>query len=111
MKQEIKEYITEISVTNYKVGNLKLKLEDRNTYVIIQVYAPASLSEDKEIEEFYTTLGETIEPYNHTKGRRIVIMGDFNSQIGETLEGKFRNLPNYCYGRRNEKGWRMLRFC
>lgn len=38
-------------------------------------------------------------------------MGYFSSPIGQRLEGESRYLGNYCYGRRNVRGWRTLRFC
>jgi hypothetical protein len=41
----------------------------------------------------------------------IIILGDFNSQVGMSLHGEWKFIGNYGYGKRNERGWRLLNFC
>ena len=76
---------------------------------IIQTYAPDGSHEEEDVEEFYDNLEEEMR---RTKAGDItIVIGDFNSKIGndnidyEDVMGKFG------LGDRNERGERMLEFC
>ena len=38
-------------------------------------------------------------------------MGDWNSQVGQREKEEKDVLVKYGYGKRNDRGWRLLRFC
>ena len=75
--------------------------------VIIQVYMPTSAHEDTEVEEIYEQLNDLIE---EEKGSdNLVVMGDWNSVIGEGQDGK--EVGAFGLGTRNERGERLVDFC
>ncbi len=76
-----------------------LKIENNKRLInCIQIYAPTSTAEDKEIENFYNDLNNTIRKFN--KGREdLIIMGDWNSQIGQRERGEKQILGKYNYGK------------
>ena len=53
-----------------------------NDLTVIQVHAPTAMAKDSEIDEFYEKLVGVLEEQRISAKHRIVIMGDFNSQIG-----------------------------
>ena len=74
---------------------------------VIQVYAPASNTEETEVEWFYEDLQDLLELT--PKKDVLFIIGDWNAKVGsqETPEvtGKFD------LGMRNEAGQRLTEFC
>ena len=85
---------------------LKLKGEKVNT-TIIQVYMPTSEHPDEEIDEMYDTIEEILE--NEATRDNVIIMGDWNSVVGEGLDGK--EVGQFGLGRRNERGEKLVEFC
>lgn len=90
-----------------RVIALKLKSNPIDT-LIIQVYMPTSEAPDETVEEIYTQIEEILE--ENGRGQvRTIIMGDWNSVVGDSnvdnVVGKFG------YGRRNERGERLIEFC
>ena len=75
--------------------------------MVIQVYAPTSIAEEAEAEQFYEDLKDLLEltPQKDV----LFIIGDWNAKVGsqETLgvTGKFG------LGVRNEAGQRLIEFC
>jgi len=39
------------------------------------------------------------------------MMGDFHSQIGKRRDEERDTIGPYNYGNRNERGWKLVRFC
>ena len=76
-------------------------------FTVIQVYAPASNTEEAEIERFYEDLQDLLE-LTPKKGVLFMI-GDWSAKAGsqETsgVTGKFG------LGMRNEAGQRLIEFC
>ena len=75
---------------------------------VIQVYAPTSMSSNKDIDDFY---GELEEVLNDSPKKDInVIMGEWNAKIGRDLDGWETEMGRSGYGERNERGERLLDF-
>ena len=74
---------------------------------VIQVYAPASNTEEAEVERFYENLQDLLELT--PKKDVLFIIGDWNAKVGsqETpgVTGKFG------LGVQNEAGQRLIEFC
>uniref|UniRef100_A0A914VF67 Endonuclease/exonuclease/phosphatase domain-containing protein n=1 Tax=Plectus sambesii TaxID=2011161 RepID=A0A914VF67_9BILA len=90
-----------LDVSRPRIGVLMINLQKQQTLRIIQVYAPTSAADNKEIERFYDDLKEEI----NKRSTYLVIMGDFNAKVGrrqdnETFIGPFG-------GDRNERGERL----
>ncbi|XP_017304277.1 uncharacterized protein LOC108253947, partial [Diaphorina citri] len=74
---------------------------------IIQVYAPTTDSQDDELELFYCKLQETLdEKYENS---RTYLIGDWNCKVGFRKYGE-REMGDYGYGTRNNRGERFLEF-
>lgn len=81
------------------------------TLNIIQIYAPTSQSSEEELEDFYGTLGDTL---NKIPNREIMlILGDWNAKVGTTeADDELRQVVGkYGLGTRNERGTRFIDFC
>ncbi|CAM4881326.1 unnamed protein product [Rotaria socialis] len=74
---------------------------------VIQVYAPTTVADDEEIEDFYVSLQQLVDAT--PKKDTIVIMGDWNAKVGSKLITGITG--NFGLGDRNEAGDRLLEFC
>ena len=88
---------------------LKYEIKRDKILNIFQIYAPTSISP----KEDYDTLLESLEKNIHSgNGKdKLIIMGDFNSQIGEREDFENEIMGPYNYGKRNERGRELIQFC
>jgi hypothetical protein len=78
-----------------------------NNLAIIQVFMPTSKADDKEVKEVYAGIEELMK---HTKPHdNVIIMGDFNTIVGEGREG--REVGDFGLGKRNARGERVVEYC
>jgi len=93
-----------IAILSTKFGGKKLTL--------IQVYAPTSASPEEENSNFYKTLEKTLEKIIVNNNNQLIIMGDFNSQVGQA-EGKEEKAvgPYGIQKKRNDRGKYLVHFC
>ncbi|XKL63185.1 hypothetical protein PGB90_005549 [Kerria lacca] len=89
---------------------LKVKTDKNHSLTIIQIYAPTSLSEETEIELLYENIDQILSK-NNTRKNDLIIMGDFNGQVGLANKEEKETIGGYGFGNRNDRGWRLLRFC
>lgn len=73
----------------------------RKTWTIIQVYAPTEKDPHNETRPFYAQLNQTLMKYTRN---HIILMGDFNAQIGEKLSRNEYITGNYGHGKRSPNG-------
>ncbi|KAJ0183167.1 hypothetical protein K1T71_001143 [Dendrolimus kikuchii] len=94
------------SVSN-RVAYLVLKLTNRYSLKVVQVYAPTSAHSDEEVEAMYDDITKAI--HGTTSAHYNVVMGDFNAKVGvqkcdEPIIGP------YGLGRRNHRGQMLVNF-
>jgi len=90
---------------NDRIMLIKLKT-DENDLVIVQTYMPTSGYKDEEVEEIYEQLEEEME--NVRKNDNLIILGDWNTVVGERQEG---DAVGKCGLRvRNNRGKRLTDF-
>ncbi|XP_012553302.2 LINE-1 reverse transcriptase homolog [Bombyx mori] len=75
---------------------------------IIQVYAPTSSSSDKDLEDFYCDLENTMSKIPNRE--LLIVMGDLNSKIGANANQLSQTAGKFGLGQRNERGERLLEF-
>lgn len=109
IKKEYAKEVTEIKGISDRVATLELKTK-KTKVTCIQVYAPTSSAEEKEIDEFYNNVS-TVYNELRKKDNIILLMGDWNSQVGKREKGEKSTIGEYGYGKRNERGWRLVRYC
>ena len=105
-KRAQKAYISHRS-TNSRIMSVTLRGHHLNT-TVIQVYAPDTSHSDEDVEDFYQQLEDEVEKAN---GDIVIVMGDFNSKIGNNNQGYEDVMGKFGLGERNERGERMLEFC
>ncbi|CAH2108658.1 unnamed protein product [Euphydryas editha] len=73
---------------------------------IVQVYAPTEVAKKEIKNSFYENLNKTMETLYNT----IIVMGDFNSQIGQREKNEDKTLGPYTTGKRNDNGQRLINY-
>lgn len=102
-----KHQILKISSISPRVIYLILKLNQRYSLKIIQVYAPTTDYDDEMVETFYDDISIAIEL---DKTYYTIVMGDLNAKLGsKTDEAEFAMGP-FGYGERNHRGEMFLDF-
>lgn len=104
--EELRGVSERIAILNIKLS-LSGKKEER--WSIIQAYSPTETDkkEDvKTIEKFYEDLQNTIDNAH----KNVIVMGDFNGQIGIQNSGEENTIGNYGYGNRSKNGTRLVNF-
>ncbi|XP_073957407.1 uncharacterized protein [Choristoneura fumiferana] len=108
IKKSLKENILELIGLSDRLAILNIKLSGyTKIWTIIQVYAPTESSGKKDIEEFYNNLSDTLRKYDNNN---LIIMGDFNAQVGTREPGEELILGDYSYGDRSANGHRLTDF-
>ncbi|XP_047026283.1 craniofacial development protein 2-like, partial [Helicoverpa zea] len=79
----------------------------KKDWTIIQVYSPTEQANKTDIEEFYNSLSMVIEKYS---GNNIVVMGDFNAQVGARTAGEEHVIGNFGSGERSKNGEKLVEF-
>lgn len=87
-----------------RIAQLNINLPDYETISIIQIYAPTEVAPKDIKDSFYEDLEKTLASAHKT----IVLMGDFNGQIGERLPNEDRILGQFSTGKRNNNGQRLV---
>ena len=89
-----------------RVAYLILRITDRYSLKVIQVYAPTKTHPDDEVEAMYEEISEAI----HTSETHFtVVMGDFNAKVGMRNGDELR-VGSYGFGQRNPRGQRLVDF-
>lgn len=95
---------------NDRIATLDIEI-NKELIVVIQVHAPTLGTEITEIEEFYRKLNDVMESKKVNKQTKIIIIGDFNSQIGKGKLEEEKIVGPYYYGERNGNGDHLVEFC
>ncbi|CAH2091584.1 unnamed protein product [Euphydryas editha] len=105
IKKQYKNNIENYIGISDRVCLLNMKFE-KVTISIIQVYAPTSEAPEEEVEVFYNQIDEA---QNLARGK-LILMGDFNAKIGQRKSPENSIMGPYCYGKRNNRGGRLLQY-
>lgn len=85
INNSIKEKIKKFKAINGRISYIQVENKQAN-FSIINVYAPTEKAEEQEKTEFYEKLEETCE--NIPKNDILILIGDFNAQIGIEEQNK-----------------------
>ena len=105
-KRAQKAYLSHRSSSS-RIMSVTFRGHHLNT-TMIQVYAPDTSHGDEDVEDFYQQLEDEVEK---AQGNMVIVMGDFNSKIGNDNAGYEDVMGKFGLGERNERGERMLEFC
>ena len=93
-----KDHKVTVSSISGRVSDRELCIIKRYKLNIVKVYAPTTSNSDKDINNFYNDVDDTLGKSNHYT----IVMGDFNAQLDKLMypmaTGKFG------LGLRNERG-------
>ena len=99
--------VVEVSSVSNRVAYLVLKLTDRYSLKVVQVYAPTSTHSDDEVEAMYEEISRAI--YGTTAAFYNVVMGDFNAKVGVRGREESKIGP-HGLGCRNHRGQMLVNF-
>ncbi|XP_037873354.1 craniofacial development protein 2-like [Bombyx mori] len=105
IKKEYKNNILSFSGLSERVAILQLEF-NKKIISIIQVYAPTEKASKEEMEKFYESLQEA---QAQTSGD-VLLMGDFNAKVGIAKTKEDKILGKFGYGKRNERGEKLIEF-
>ncbi|MBF2463458.1 endonuclease/exonuclease/phosphatase family protein [Listeria welshimeri] len=99
--------VVEVGSVSTRVAYLVVKLTDRYSLKVVQVYAPTSTHSDEEVEAMYEDITKAI--HGTTSCFYNVVMGDFNAKVGvqECDESK---IGPHGLGCRNHRGQMLVNF-
>ncbi|XP_041973390.1 craniofacial development protein 2-like [Aricia agestis] len=106
IKMAMKNYIQELIGVSDRIVILNINLPRyKKPWTIIQTYAPTEQAPESESDAFYCTLSDIIKQYHNNF---IIVMGDFNAQVGCREPGEELILGKYGYGKRSANGHRLI---
>ncbi|XP_062532938.1 uncharacterized protein LOC134201709 [Bombyx mori] len=113
IKRKYMDRIEELKGISERIAILNIKFPVQNSrdelWSIIQVYSPTEADKKQDtnkIEEFYQKLQITVD----TAHKNLIIMGDFNGQIGECRSGEEYIVGRYGNGNRSKNGQHLVNF-
>lgn len=108
VRRNLKKYIEDFIGKSDRIAVLNLVLPGTKiTMSIVQTYAPTEQATKKEKNLFYKNLTETMREAH----KNVIVMGDFNGQVGTKSEVGEYVLGKYGSGKRSENGQRLINFC
>ncbi|CAG5024706.1 unnamed protein product [Parnassius apollo] len=108
IKASLKNQIKEFRGISDRIAYVNMTLPGYSKdWVIIQIYAPTEQANPCDLDQFYQALSETIIK---VKNNHIVVMGDFNAQVGVRSSGEENVLGRFGHGKRSKNGQKMIDF-
>lgn len=99
----IKQLVTKMKSISSRVIYIVMKISERYSVQIIQVYAPTSTAPDDEIEDFYDDISQALAIETaHYK----FIIGDFNAKLGVPAGNRNQYVGKFGQGSIYERGER-----
>ena len=111
MHKDWKPKITNFQSYSDRIAKLSVKIDERIRMTLIQVYAPTTLADKVEIQKFFEDVSQVIKESGPARNHYLLVLGDFNSQIGVKNTGEKRWIGNYTYGKRNKNGNKLVQLC
>lgn len=108
IKLHLKENIKEFIGVSDRIAALVLSVPGyKKDWVIIQSYAPIEQSSVSDRDYFYEKVSELIK-LNESK--HIILMGDFNAQVGSKQNNSEFVMGSFGYGKRSPNGQKLVEF-
>ncbi|XP_045496057.1 uncharacterized protein LOC123694618 [Colias croceus] len=108
IKKNLANNIIELRGISERISILNIKLNDEK-WSIIQAYSPTESDKKEDLiktDKFYEELQNTIE----TSHKNVLLMGDFNGQIGTQNRGEEYSIGDFGFGTRSKNGTRLVNF-
>lgn len=99
--------ITHTKSISDRVIYVSLKINNRYSVKLIQVYAPTSTHDDEEVERFYEDVEKAL---NENPSHYQYLIGDFNAKLGKREEDSEVSIGSFSNDQRNERGTTLLNF-
>ena len=107
VKKYLKNEILEFIGVSDRIAILNIKLPGHKQPIsVVQVYAPTNIAKEEVKNNFYKKLNEVIPNLHKT----IIVIGDFNGQLGKRRSNEDKILGLYSSGKRNDNGQRLINF-
>ncbi|CAK1598036.1 unnamed protein product [Parnassius mnemosyne] len=108
IKSKLKKNIMGFEGVSDRIAVVHLKFPGyKKNWAIFQIYAPTEKAGKSEIEYFYESISEAIKPHYNNN---IIIMGDFNAQVGERQTGEESSIGKFGHGKRSQNGQKLVEF-
>ncbi|KAI8422947.1 hypothetical protein MSG28_014050 [Choristoneura fumiferana] len=106
IRKTLKNHILELIGISERLAILNINMPGyKKTWTIIQAYAPTESAPESESNAFYSTMLDIINKYNNNY---LIVMGDFNAQVGSRESGEDLILGKYGHGKRSNNGHRVI---
>ncbi|CAK1555912.1 unnamed protein product [Leptosia nina] len=105
INKKLKPYIESFVGLSDRVASLNLNIEGQK-FTIIQVYAPTEAGSESDVDDFYKSIEDALK----TAHKNLILMGDFNAKIGHPQKEKSLVMKKFGYGKRNDRGQRLIDF-
>lgn len=106
IKKTLKNNIQELIGISERLAILNINMPRyKKPWTIIQVYAPTESAPNCESESFYSILSDNIKKYHNNY---LIVMGDFNAQVGCREAGEEMIMGKYGYGKRSDNGHKII---
>ncbi|XP_045446676.1 uncharacterized protein LOC123654859 [Melitaea cinxia] len=105
VKKYLKKQIIEFKGISERIALLNIQLQGyKNTWAIVQIYAPTEAVDETIKDKFYNQLTTTLG----TAHKNVIVMGDFNEKIGKQKHGEETVIGNHGIGTRSKNGKRIV---
>jgi len=111
IKPEWAKRVVEFRGISDRIAILRVEVGEKKQLTIIQIYAPTSVADKEIVGKFFDQLTDIIQENKINDKKRLIVMGDFNSQVGQQREGEEAVIGGNNYGKRNERGEELIKFC
>lgn len=108
MSKEVKRSLLDWCPISDRIITMRVRTKARNLN-FVQCYAPTEQAAAAEKDAFYETLALSLNELN--RGEIIVLMGDFNAQVGSDNSGLEHIMGKHGLGNRNDNGDRFIELC
>lgn len=107
IKKKYENDILKIVGISGRVAYIIIRINKRYNIKVVQLYAPTSVSEDDEIEEFYDDVSKSLD---QDKTHFNIILGDINAKVDKKEAPEETCIGNYGISEQNPRGQLLVNF-